>query len=118
MDSWMATELDVILCEELIERECLEHLPFFECTKKEWRDPDFWGRVFCFISDEEWESQTCTVPWESEWKPHPSYNPWPWCPGPPPSPEEVAYWEPVNGVRLSEAELQAWARFQLSGHWD
>jgi hypothetical protein len=49
---------------------------------------------------------------------HVCYNPWPWCPGPPPSPEEVAFWEPVNGVRLSEAELQAWARFQLSGHWD
>jgi len=41
--------------------------------------------------------------------PHPDYNPWPWSPGLP-CPAEVEYWSCVNGVVLTEAELQAWER--------
>jgi len=41
--------------------------------------------------------------------PHPEYNPWPWSPGLP-CPAEVEYWSCVNGVVLTEAELQAWER--------
>jgi hypothetical protein len=42
MDSWLATELDVILLDEVIEQECLKQLPFFEVPQKEWRSWDFW----------------------------------------------------------------------------
>jgi hypothetical protein len=42
MDSWLATELDVIYLDELIEQECLMELPFFLVPPKEWRSWDFW----------------------------------------------------------------------------
>jgi hypothetical protein len=41
--------------------------------------------------------------------PHPEYNPWPWSGGLP-CPAEVEYWSCTNGVVLTEAQLQAWAR--------
>jgi hypothetical protein len=41
--------------------------------------------------------------------PHPEYNPWPWSPGLP-CPAEVEYWSDVNGVHLTEAQLEAWER--------
>jgi len=119
MDSWMQTDMDRILLNEVIEREWLDHMPFLHVRKKEWRSLQFWGSgayLFKNITWEEWEAQPSPKPRERHWEVHPSYNPWPWTPGIP-TPEEVAEWSDVNGVTLTEAELQAYERYKLTGHF-